>query len=91
MSTMSSATASGRDQVPSDKSNLKNQMCLFILTRKDGILFDVTSVSEEDIMEICIRLGHTHPMGVLHYSAMEMVALFCSTEECNVLPTDPLR
>ena len=26
-------------------------------------------------------MGHTHPLGVLHYSAMESVALFCSTEE----------
>ena len=32
-------------------------------------------------MEICIKLGHTHPMGVLHYSAMESVALFCLTED----------
>ena len=58
MSTTSSATASGRDQVPFDESNLKNQMCLFILTKK--------------------RLGHTHPMGVLCYSVMELVVLFCS-------------
>ena len=56
-------------------------MCLFILTRKDGTPFDVTSVSEEDIMEICVRQGHTHPMGVLHYSAVELVALFYSTED----------
>ena len=40
-------------------------MCLFILTEKDGTPFDVTSESEEDIMEICIILGHTHPMSVL--------------------------
>ena len=32
-------------------------------------------------MEICIRLGHTHLMGVLHYSAMELVALFHSIED----------
>ena len=51
-------------------------MCLFILTRKDGTPFDVTSVTEEDIIKICMGLGHTHPMGVLCYSAMELVALF---------------
>ena len=56
-------------------------MCLFVLTRQDGTLFDATFVSEEDIMEICIRPGHTHPMGVLHYSVMELVALFCSTQD----------
>ena len=81
MSTTCSATASGRDQVPSNETNLKNQMCLFVLTRKDGTPFDVTSVSEEDIIEICIRLGHTHPLGVLCYSATESGALFHSTED----------
>ena len=37
---------------------------------------DASSVSEEDIIEICITKGHTHPLGVLHYSAMELVVLF---------------
>ena len=81
MSTTSSVTASGRDQAPSNKSNLKNQMYLFVLTRPDGTPLDVTSMSEEDIMEICIRLGHTHPVGVLCYLVTESVALFCSTED----------
>ena len=81
MSTTSSASASGRDQAPSNESNLKNQTCLFVVTRPDGTPFDVTSVSEEDIVEICIKLGHTHPLGVLHYLAMESVALFCTTED----------
>ena len=56
-------------------------MCLFILTRQDGTPFNATSVSQEDIKEICIRLGHTHPVGVLCYSVMELVALFWSTED----------
>ena len=56
-------------------------MCLFILTRQDDTLFDATSMSEKDIMEICVRLGHTQPMGVLCYWAMELVALFHSTED----------
>ena len=81
MYTTSSVTASGRDQAPSNKSNLKNWMCLFILTRPDGTLFDAAPVSEEDIMEICIKIGHTLPVGVLCYSATELVALFCSTED----------
>ena len=42
---------------------------------------DASSVSEEDIFEICITKGHTHPLGVLHYSAMESVVLFHSTDE----------
>ena len=42
---------------------------------------DASSISEEDIMEICIKKGHTHPVGVLCYSAMESVILFCTTDE----------
>ena len=81
MSITSSATASGRYHVPSNKPNLKSRMCLFVVTWKDGTLFDATSVTKEDIIKMCIKLGHTHSLGVLHYSTMELVALFCSREE----------
>ena len=37
--------------------------------------------SEEDIIEICIMKGHTHPLGVLCYSAMELVVLFHSPDK----------
>ena len=37
--------------------------------------------TKEDIVETCIKMGHTHPLGVLCYSMMELVASFCSTEE----------
>ena len=36
---------------------------------------------EKDIIKMCIKMGHIHPLGVLHYSAMELVALFHSTED----------
>ena len=81
MSTSSSATALGRDQVPSDDPHLKTKICVFIVTRKDGTPYDVTSVTEEDIMEICVTLGHTHPLGVFQYLVMESVALFHMAEE----------
>ena len=61
--------------------NLKSRMCLFIITWKDGTQFNATSVTKEDIIEMCIKLGHTHLLGVLHYSVIESVAVFCSTEE----------
>ena len=61
--------------------HLKTRICIFIVTRKDVTLLNVTSISEEDIIEICMTLGHTHPLGVLWYSAMELVALFHTTEE----------
>ena len=72
MSTSSLATASDRDQVPSNNPDLKTRICIFIVTWKDGTLLIVTSVSEEDIIEIGEMLVHTHPLGVLQYSAMEL-------------------
>ena len=42
---------------------------------------DASSISEEDIIEIYIKKGHTHPLGELHYSATESVILFCTTDE----------
>ena len=41
---------------------------------------DASSISEEDIMEICMKKGHTHQLGVLHYLAMESVILFGTME-----------
>ena len=52
MSTSSTATALGRDPVPTDDPTLKAQMCMFIITCKDGTLFEVTSITEEDIMQL---------------------------------------
>ena len=60
---------------------LKLEYAYLLVTRKDSTLLDVTSVSEEDIVEICVTLGHTHPLCVLWYSAMELMALFHTTEE----------
>ena len=56
-------------------------MCLFVITRKDATLLNATSVVEEDIIKMCIKIGHTYLLGVLCYSATESVALFCSTED----------
>ena len=81
MSTMYFATASARDWVPFDEPHLQNQMCIFVLMKRDGTPFDVTSVLEEDIIEICIRLGHTHPLGVLCYLVTESIALFWSADD----------
>ena len=82
MSTTSSTTACGRDcDVPSARVIFRDKLCLVSVTRKDDTLMDASSISEEDIIEICITKGHTHPLGVLHYSAMELVVLFCSMDE----------
>ena len=55
-------------------------MCVITLTKKDSTLFDVTSIQEEDIMEIYVWLGHTHPLGVLHYTMVESIILFQSAD-----------
>ena len=91
MSTMFSATASARDQVPFNDTNLQNHMCILILTKRDGTPFDVTSVMEEDIIEICIRLGCTHHMVVVHYSVMESVILFRSADEMQCATHRPIK
>ena len=44
---------------------------------------DASSIMEEDIMEICFRGAHTHPLGVLWYSAAESVILFGNLEDVN--------
>ena len=81
MSTSSSATASGRDPVPTDDPTLRARICVLIIMYKDGTLFDVTSITEEDLMQICMMLGHVHPLGVLQYLATESVALFHMADE----------
>ena len=48
---------------------------------KDGTPFDVASIMEEDIAQFYVMLGHIHPLGVLQYSATELVILFCTVEE----------
>ena len=51
------------------------------VTRREDTPIDASSISEEDIIEICVTKDHTHPLGVLYYSAMESVVPFCSMDE----------
>ena len=44
---------------------------------------DASSISEEDIVEICITRVHTHPLGVLHYLAAESIVLFSTAEDSS--------
>ena len=44
---------------------------------------DASSIMEEDIMEICVRRAHIHPLGVLWYLAAELVLLFRNLEDVN--------
>ena len=46
-----------------------------------AIWFNVTSITEEDIMQICMTLWHIHSLGMLWYLATESVVSFCLVEE----------
>ena len=64
-----------------DESKLLNHMCVLILARGDGTPIDTTCIQEEDIIELCVEVGQTHPKGVLWLSVMELVILFWSSNE----------
>ena len=81
MSVTSSITASRDWEVPSTNIVFRGRLCLVTITRRDGTLMDASSISEKDIVEICIKKGHTCPLGVLCYSATESVILFHTTDE----------
>ena len=92
MSTTSTATAlAAQDQIPNDDLDLLNHLCILELTRGDSTLFDATSIQEEDIIEIGIWFGHTHPKGVLQYSVVELVMLFHSTDEMLVAASGVIK
>ena len=44
---------------------------------------DASSISEEDIVGICVQKSHTHPLGVLWYLVAESVILFGTMEHLN--------
>ena len=81
MSITSSTTTSRDCDVPSAKVVFRDKLCLVSITRRDDTPMDASSISEEDVIEICVMKGHTHPLDVLHYSAMESVVLFHSPDK----------
>ena len=64
-----------------DDSKLLNHICVLIIARGNGTPFDAASIQKEDIIELCVEVGHTHPNGVLWLSAMESIILFPSRKE----------
>ena len=86
MSTTSTLTTSvARDHIPSNVVDLSNCMYILILTMGDGTPFDASSIQEEDVIKICICLGHTHPEGMLQYSTIMSVMLFHTMDELQVM------
>ena len=73
MSTTSTMTASvAKDQILNNEVDIPNHICILVLTRGDGTPFDVTSIHEENIIEICVWVGYTHPKGVLQYCSSQI-------------------
>ena len=72
MSVTSSATVS-RDREVQSPDPLPDKLLVVSLVKRDGTLLDASSISEEDIVELCVRRAHTHPLGVLQYSAADSV------------------
>ena len=81
MSITSSATASRDREVPSPNS-LQGKLLVVSITKGDGTPLDASSINKEDIVEICVRRAHTHPLGVLQYSAAESV-IFGNVADVN--------
>ena len=52
---------------------------------------DASSISEEDIVEICVKWGSTCPLGVLCYSAAESIVLFLTTDDLKCASHDIAR
>ena len=88
MSVTSSVTASGDQEVPSHDIFFKDQLCTVSITRRDGTPMDASSISEEDIIELCVKQGRTCPLGVVHYSAAESVVLFPTTDDLKCVICD---
>ena len=78
---MTSSATAFRDQEVPPTDSFCDRLCLLSITRGDGTPMDVSSISEEDIIEICLRKGHTHPLGVLHYLAMESIILLGTLDD----------
>ena len=76
--------SAARDHIPSDIGDLSNCMCIFILTGGNGTPFDASYILEEEVIEICIWLGHTYPEGVLQYATIESVMPFHTMNELQI-------
>ena len=82
MSVTSSATVS-RDREVQSPDPLPDKLLVVSIIRRDGTLLDASSISEEDIVELCIRRAHTCPLGVLQYSAADLVVFFNNVADVN--------
>ena len=82
MSTTSTTTTlAACDHTLGDDPELANCICVLIIARGDGTLFDANSLQEEDIVELCVGMGQAHPDDMLWLMGMESVMAFQSSKE----------
>ena len=82
MSVTSSATVS-RDREVQSPDSVQDKLLVVSITKRDGTLLDASSILEEDIVELCVRRVHTHPLGVLQYSMADSVVMFSNVAAVN--------
>ena len=65
MSTSSAVTTLVEmDLTLGDNIDIGNKICVLVVTRGNGTLLDPSSFKEQDVVELCIRLGQKHPEGL---------------------------
>ena len=82
MSVTSSATVSQDWEVQSPDP-LPDRLLVISISKRDGTPIDASSISEEDIVELCIGRAHTHPLGVLRYSMVDSVVFLGSATDVS--------
>ena len=82
MSVTSSATVS-RDQDVQSPASVQDKLLVVSITKRDGTPLDASSIMEDDIVGLCVRRVHTHPLGVLWYSVVDLVVLFSNITDVN--------
>ena len=82
MSVTSSATVSRDREVQSPETS-PDKLLVVSIAKRDGNPLDASSISEEDIVELCVRRAHTHPLGVLRFSVADSVVFFTNVADVN--------
>ena len=76
-------TTVSRDREVQSPDPLPDKLLVVSIIKRDGTLLDVSSILEEDIVELCVRRAHTRPLGVLQYSKADSVVFFNNIADVN--------
>ena len=82
MSVTSSATIS-QDREVQSPDPLPDNLLVISISKRDGTPLDASSISEEDVVELCVGRAHTCPLGVLRYSMADSVVFLSSAADVS--------